>query len=262
MSSYKGSRFDHFDVGAREERPGPVAEIDLEDAHLGLRFQRHQLGGEGRDPTDPAEVGLADNPDRVPRLEPFFHRALAAVARYRLLESRRHDLRPEHPRSDLRRPAHGNAPSLARPQKLEGPAGHRNRAEALRDDQRDSDLLRAGNGDAQVVSQELPQIVIVESADDHRLDPVRDRLPTDRAGHVGPAGEDLAAARLADRTSVKGLARAWRTHVELPARLPADAEDSLDEGALRPHRHARFGMNFGDRPVDIRVHLDGNRLLT
>src|SRR5439155_11024961 len=209
----------------------------------------------------PPEIGLADDPDGVPRLEPFLHLAVASDAGRPLIETRCHDLRPEYARADLRRAAHGHAPAPARAKKVERAGGDRDRAVPLRDDERDPDLLRARNGDAQVVPQELSQVVIVESADDHRLDPVRDRLAKDGRGDVRAPHEDLSAARLPDRLFVERLARIRGAHAKLPARFASHAEDALDEGALRLHRDARIGMDLGDRPVDVGVHFDGDRLL-
>jgi len=125
------------------------------------------IGHEGHEEVDgtrghapePAEIGLADDADARAYLQGTLILG-AHQASLRILHARHDDLRTDDARADLGRPVDRRAPAVQRPQQLEGAFGHANLAKALRHHQREVDVLMPGDRDADVVPEELHQLLI------------------------------------------------------------------------------------------------------
>ncbi len=101
------------------------------------------------------------------------------------LGERDDDLRPHDARADLGGAVDRRVVALPRLEQLEGALGHGDVAEALGHDDREPDLLGAGDRHAEVVAEDLLEILVV-----------------DAAGHDG-RGPDLDGLRRSPRGSAR-----------------------------------------------------------
>ena len=128
--------------------------------------------------------------------------------------------------------------------------------EAFRQDQRQPDLLVAGDRHADVVAQELDQVLVHDRADHDFPDAQLDGPPERRAADVGAADDHLPAMSGRQLASVSGR-RDPRPPSAASPPLAAHAENALHQRGPRLHHHALAGRHLGDRPADVGATSSG-----
>ncbi len=118
------------------------------------------------------------------------------------------------------------------------------------------ELLAARDRDADLVAEELLDLVVVEAARHDARDAELLRALEPAQVDVAPADDDLAAHRLRERRGVEHRARLGDAHRERRLQLAAESEDPLHERGGRLHGAAFARVHLDDAPVDVRVDLD------
>src|SRR5213594_4152183 len=232
--SPSSSALDHFDIRPRDHRVRAVGELDLHHTDAAFRGNHLQVRRQAHDLPDPPEEWGPEDAHRIADLDPT--PGLAPWAGFDLLDlfagrQRHDDFRTDDPRTDLRRAGDGRLASLQLPQQLKGPVGHRDAPEPFGQDQGKTDGFRSGDGHAEVVTQQRPQVLVVHPADDDPLDAdgfgPREGLGSDK----GPAHHDLPGMGGREVRRRHILLRRRDPQDQAPPGLTADPEDPLYEGA-------------------------------
>ena len=89
---------------------------------------------------------------------------------------RYNDFGSQHASSNLRRPVNGSESADVGRQQVESPRGHGDIAEALRNHQRNAQVLRPGDGDTEFVPKEFAEVRVVESGSRTLKDAINEAL--------------------------------------------------------------------------------------
>ena len=151
--------------------------------------------------------------------------------------------------------------AFQRLQQVECAPGHGDGPKALGDDQCQSDVLVAGDGDADVVAEKRNQVFVNDAADDDAGDADLRRFSQGRPGDVRAADNDLAGQGRRDLCLGQIALRRRGDHLNLPHPLAADAEDALNQSAFGLDNDALAGHRFGDVARQIGSQVDRQRRL-
>ena len=147
-------------------------------------------------------------------------------------------------------------------QQRKGLLRHRDRAEPLRKNQREPHLLRSGDRHPQIVSKQSPEILIMNPPDDQTGHADVFRLRHRLRGQKRPADDNLSLHIGLHMRRSQGFVRLSNGNRQDTGSLPADAEDPLNQTALRLDRDPLTRMHFYDRPVHIGQQFEYARRLT
>ena len=177
------------------------------------------------------------------------------MASQRAVWSRNEDFRPHDAGPDLGGPVDRSVGAVTGCEQVERPLGHGDLTESFRQDQRDARLLVAGDGHAEVIPQEIPQVLVVHAAGDDRRGPDLTG-PLDRlGGHPRPAHDHAFLHDGLDQVGGQLLVVAAARHHDPPIRFAPDAEDALDQADLGLDLHALVGQELHHPPAQVGLDL-------
>ena len=236
-----------------------AAEVDLEDPDPGLRRHRVQVDRQPGDGADPAEVRRPDAAHRRADVEAVVGAVdpgLVGLGRVR-----HDDLGPDHAGPDLGGAVDRGALAVEAGQQVVGRLGHRDVAEALGHDQRRRQRLGAGDRDADVVAEQVLDVLVGEAAADHGGDLVLDRGAQRGQGGPAAADHDLAGVGGLDVAGVEDLVGPGGDDDDRRGDLAGQAEDALDQRGPGLDDHALVGDDVDHLAVDVGGDLDRDRRL-
>ena len=114
----------------------------------------------------------------------------------------------------------------------------------------------ARDGDPDVVAEKCDEVFVNDAADDDALDADFGGFSQGRAGDVRAADDDLAGQGGRDLGFGQVALGRGRDHLDLPHPLAADAEDALDQGALRLDNDSFAGHGLGDSAGQVGGQVD------
>ena len=120
--------------------------------------------------------------------------------------------------------------------------------------------LGPSDRDAQVIAQNLLEILVVDAPGNNRRCAKSDRLMDGIPGHPSAADYDLVFVLGHDLACVEPLGGIATGHRDRPVSLASHAENPLDQRDVGFDDHALVGHDFDHGAGQIRPHLHGNRL--
>ena len=128
---------------------------------------------------------------------------------------------------------------------------HGDRTKALGQQQRESDPLRSCNGHAKIISQELPEVLVVNSTDDQAGNAKVLGPPERVSSQEGPSHDDLPFHVRSEARRVERLIWVFHSHGQLAPGFSPYSEDALDERALAFHCHSLTREHLDDGALDV-----------